>query len=115
MDSLSAFAMGEAARRSGAPTMVFDWEKAARLIAERKPRVASAGLSSDWEYTGGVIYRDGELVTDEYTYLASLWATPELDMDGDVIECWRLASDSPGWDASTKWPDVARAILSGAK
>lgn len=113
MDSMVAMIRGEIARAEGEPLMVFDWEKAARLIRERKPAEASAGLRGDWGYTGGVIYRDGAVVTDDYTYLASIWAKPELDMDGDIVPCWRLASDSPGWDAETKWPESATVILAG--
>jgi hypothetical protein len=111
MDSFTAFMLGEANRRK--PLIVFDWDKAARLIAERRPERAAAGLRSDWEYTGGVIAVNGDPVTTEYTYLESTWAVPELDMDGDVIECWRYSTGS-GWDSSTKWPDSARAILAAA-
>ena len=63
MNTLDAFMMGEANR--GKEMMVFDWDKAARLIAQRKPRIAMAGLRGDWEFTGGVIYEDGVLVTKD--------------------------------------------------
>lgn len=111
MDTLSAFARGEANR--GKPVMVFDWDKAAELIRERKPSVASAGLRSDWEWTGGDIYRDGAPITrdEEYTYLASTWARPELSLDGEIVECWRYRDDTPGWDAETTWPETALAII----
>jgi hypothetical protein len=111
MNSLVAMVLGEQALAQGAPLRVFDWHKAARLIAERKPRLVSAGLSGDWEYTGGTIYRDGAIVTDEYTYLASIWAEPEIDLDGEVIDCSILASESEGWDSHTKWPESAIALL----
>lgn len=110
MDILTAFAIGAANR--GKPCKVFDWEKAARLIKERNPKKASAGLSEDWEYTAGTIYRDGEPVYDSYTYLASTWATPELEMDGETFDCYRM-EDEGEWGASTKWPDEALRILSG--
>lgn len=93
--------------------MVFDWDKAARLIRERKPEKAGAGLRSDWEHTGGDIFVNGEPVTDSYTYLASNWAAPEIDMDGEVVPCFVLVDDSPGWDEKTKWPASALAILRG--
>jgi hypothetical protein len=111
MDTMSAFAMGMASR--GKATMVFDWDKAAKLISERKPLVASAGLAGDWEYTGGSIYRDGKPVPREntYTYLASTWATPELDLDGDVIPCWKFWDDTPNWHSDTYWPESALKIL----
>jgi hypothetical protein len=113
MDTLSAFARGEAARASGAQMMVFDWDKAAALIAERKPSVAEAGLSGDWGYTGGTIYQGGKPVTDSYTYLASLWATPELELDGERVDCWRYSSGDQDWNADTKWPKSALRILAG--
>ena len=91
--------------------MLFDWDKAARLIKERKPKCASAGLRSDWEYTGGTIYEDGTPVMGDYTYLASTWAVPELDMDGDIVECFRMKHEVPGWGSETKWTKSALDIL----
>ena len=109
MNSLSAFAMGEANR--GRTEMVFDWDKAAQLIREKRPQSASAGLAGDWEYTGGTIYEDGKPYMDSYTYLASTWATPELEMDEEVVPCYRMENETPDWDAHTKWPESALAIL----
>lgn len=97
MDTASAFARGAASR--GNPVRVFDWDNAARLIRERKPAVARAGLAHDWEYTGGTIAVNGDPVTTDYTYLASTWARPELDMDGEVVDCWVYQRDRPDWDA----------------
>ena len=94
----------------GREMKVFDWVKAATLIVERMPREASAGLSGDWGWTGGTIWRDGAPV-DEYTFLASTWATPELDLDGDVVPCFRMQSEVPSWNSGTKWPDEAMAII----
>lgn len=113
MNTLTAYAAGQAHRTD--PLMIFDWDRAARLIREKAAQSASAGLQGDWEYTGGTILRDSEPVTDGGTYLASTWAIPELEIDDDVIECWRLASDSPGWDADTVWPPSAVAILRGKR
>ena len=109
MDSFRAFAKGEANR--GRPLMVFDWDKAARLIRERGAKEASAGLSGDWEWTGGEILVDGKPHHEAYTYLASTWATPELDIDGDRVDCFRMETEVPGWGSSTKWPESALAIL----
>ncbi|MEN6379724.1 MAG: hypothetical protein ABFD15_09120 [Methanofastidiosum sp.] len=86
--------------------MVFDWNKAAKLIAERKPEVASAGLSGDWEWTGGTIWENGKPVMDSYTFLASTWATPELNMDGEIYDCFVMKSKTT-WDSHTKWPKSA--------
>lgn len=111
MKSLLAFTMGEANR--GKELMVFDWDKAATLIKERNAQEASAGLSGDWGWTGGDILRDGQIITDDYTFLASTWATPELGIDGEIIPCYRMKSDTPGWDYDTKWPESAMAIFVG--
>jgi len=110
MDTRTAFAMGRANR--GQEQRVFDWVKAAKLIVEREPDVASAGLSGDWEYTGGEIWANGLPVPreDTYTYLASTWATPELDIDGEVLPCFVMAGDT-SWDESTYWPPEALALV----
>lgn len=113
MDSSAAFARGEAARLAGSRSRVFDWDRAAQIIADDGITHASAGLSQDWEWTGGDILRDGLPVHDGGTFLASTWAIPELDtsMDGPV-PCWRW-KDETEWDASTVWPDSALSILAG--
>ena len=95
--------------------MVFDWDKAARLIKERKAKEASAGLSGDWEYTGGTIFEDGKPNMEDYTFLSSTWATPEIDIDGIVHDCYIMASKVPiSWGKeyhSIKWPKSALKIL----
>lgn len=92
---------------------VFDWEKAARLITEKYCERADAGLAGDWDWTGGTIFEDGEIITDSYTYLASNWAIPTLIIDGVEMECFVEYDSDDGfkWDASTKWPDEALEIL----
>lgn len=112
MNTLAAFAMGEATR--GKEKMVFDWNTAAMLIREKRPEIARAGLRGDCEYTGGTIYKGGKPVKNTYTYLASTWAVPELDMDGEIVECYCMQHEAPRWDANTKWPYSALAILSEA-
>jgi hypothetical protein len=111
MDSWSAFTKGEANR--GKELMVFDWDKAARIIKENKPKRASAGLKDDWEWTGGDIYVNNDIVPheDSYTYLASTWAIPELNIDGAIIDCYKMQSQTDNWDAKTYWPDSALLIL----
>ena len=99
----------------GKPLRVFDWDKAAELIREASPMEASAGLGTDWFSTGGPIYQDGYPVKEEdtYTYLASNWAIPELDMDGVVQPCWQWQDDTPGWGSNTYWPESSLKILEG--
>ena len=113
MDTTAAFLMGKMNRHK--ELMVFDWDKAARLIAEKKPKVASAGLRGDWEYTGDDIYAAGEPIKDCYTFLASTWAVPELSLDGRIIECYRMQHEVPKWNAETVWPGSALAILRDEK
>ena len=113
MDTISAFARGQAS--VGNPVMVFDWHGAAKLIKKSNPHRAAAGLQSDWEYTGGPIFENGKIVSedDTYVYLASTWATPELEMDGVIQDCYLMMDDSPGWNEHTYWPESAISILSG--
>lgn len=112
MDSLKAFALGEANRHK--PLMIFDWIKAAKLIKENKPIKVEAGLSGDWEWTGGIIYEDGKIVKNSYTYLASTWATPLIEIDGDTIPCYVMETKDVKWNSDTKWPKEALDILGDA-
>lgn len=111
MDSLRAFAIGEANR--GKESMVFDWHEAARRIRAARATDVSAGLSGDWEYTGGGIFKDGKIIPkeDSCVYLASTWARPEIEIDGCLSDCFVMESETAGWDAGTYWPDTALAIL----
>lgn len=109
MNTMAAYAMGQA--NKGRDHMVFDWDKAAQLLRERNAIHASAGLSGDLEYTCGEILSDGKPDLDGYTYLSSNWATPVLVIDGEETDCYRMASEVPDWDSSTKWPPSALAIL----
>lgn len=113
MDTMTAFALGQANRYK--PMMVFDWNKAAQLIKDAKPQVVSAGLAGDWEYTGGMIFENGEVDLDSYTFLASTWATPEIEIDGELQDCFIMQGDVPDeWGddySSIKWPQSALDIL----
>lgn len=115
MDAMAAFARGEEARKRGARTKVFDWDKAARLIKEGGHSRASAGLAEDWFATSGLILAGGEPLDAEetYVYLASVWATPTLEVGGESVACWVWADDKPDWSAYTLWPESAVAILRG--
>lgn len=113
MDSRLAFAKGEAARAASAEGRVFDWDTAARLIRESGATEASAGLAGDWEWTGGRIFKDGRPVDEDDTcvyLLASLWATPQLELNGHVTAC-HVPMGTNGWTADTYWPLSARQIL----
>lgn len=109
MDTLLAFRMGELNR--GKERMVFDWDKAAKLIVEKRPEIAVAGLDQDLEYTADVIFDQGNIMTDARPYLASTWATPVLIMDDVSYNCYRMESEVPEWDEHTVWPDSAKDIM----
>lgn len=109
MDTMKAFANGEANR--GKELMVFDWDKAAKMIKDSGAACASAGLSGDWEWTGGVIFRDGKVLNSEYTFLASTWSKPEIEIDGVIHECFVMQSETDGWGSGTKWPESALLII----
>lgn len=109
MDTLQAMIAINQATPDG-NEKVFDWDKAAKIIKEEQPKLVYAGLAEDWEWTGGLIYKNGKPVKNEYTYLASRWATPVLILDGEEIECYQ-PDGYHGWDADTKWPESALKIL----
>lgn len=113
MDTLSAYAMGMASR--GNESKVFDWDEAAKMIRDSKCTDAAAGLDEDWGCTCGVIYRDGKPVKDDYTFLASTWATPAIMIDGCKTPCFKMAHDVLYWNAHTKWPPSALKILKEEK
>ncbi len=112
MDTLSAFMIGEMNR--GKDKMVFDWDKAVKLILENDWKNCGAGLSSDFEWTAGHILVDGKPYNNDYTYLASTWATPQLIVYGDkddgvfeyedVIDCYIMKSETE-YDHDTKFPE----------
>lgn len=45
------------------------------------------------------------------TLLVSTWATPKLEIDGEYIGCYKMQSETDGWDSGTFWPDSGREIL----
>lgn len=111
MDSMKAFAISQIAQSAGITTQnVFDWDKARRLIDEAGASEASAGLRDDWEWTGGLIWIDGAAPKDMITpYLKSVWAIPEIKIDGDVTECYYTVSKS-SWGPGDLWPDTSGDI-----
>ncbi len=112
INTMSGFFRGQAARAAKSRTKTFDWDKAAQLIKEKKPTTARAGLSEDWEYTGGRIFEKGKIIPEKetYVYLSSNWATPELELDGEIMNCWKYQNETE-WDEKTYWPESARKVL----
>lgn len=112
LSTMACFMMGQANR--GKELMVFDWDKAASIIKEKKPEWAQAGLKGDFGNTGGTIYEDGAPVFTSYTYLASTWARPVLILNDDdelEIPCYKMQHECPDWNEKTVWPESALGIL----
>jgi len=99
----------------GKEKKVFDWDKAAQMIKDSGTKSAAAGLSNDWEWTGGSIFENGKPDMDSYTYLSSQWAIPEIEIDGELHDCFKMKSEVPDWGSYTKWPDSALAIINNIK
>lgn len=115
MDTATAISIGM--MNAGKEQMVFDWDEAARIIKTRQNETADAGLKSDYEWTAGTIFRNGKPVKNSYTYLASTWAVPMLIFnfgteDMEEIPCYKMKHETK-YDAHTKWPESALAILKG--
>lgn len=108
---MTNFTMGELTR--GDEPMVFDWIKAAKIIKERGAKNARAGLEGDWEETEKIILADGKLTTEPYQHLSSTWATPRLEIDGEIIPCFVMQGEQLDWDSDTFWPEEAKKILFG--
>lgn len=108
---MSAFAMGLANR--GNEMKVFDWIKAANLIKENPSAEIKAGLQSDWDMTSGTIWENGKMKNEDetYAYLASTWATPEIEINGVCQDCFVMESERPEWNAKTYFPTEAKEIL----
>ena len=88
MESMLAFT--QTCINKDKPKMFFDWKKAIEIIKEKRPQQAKAGLRDDWEYSGIIIYRNGKFIDREdiFINLSSTFATPELYVDGKIIECF---------------------------
>lgn len=106
---------GQRAKAAGAKLRMFDFEKAAKIIKDRFSKhpdlVAEAGLQRDWAHTGGEIFRDGKPTSEDYTYLASNWATPTLILSWDGEEQEELECSKEGSDSDAKWDEKSLKIL----
>lgn len=110
MDTMAAYARGLASK--GKEQAVFDWDKAAQILKDRKADYAEAGLEDDWGCTVGGILLNGSIPSSDYPpYLSSNWATPQLRVDDEYIDCYKMQSEVPDWGADTFWPDSARKIF----
>lgn len=109
-----AYMKAKIAESNGNKHKVFDWDKAVRVIKENGYKNCGAGLGQDFEWTAGMILVDGVPYLEDYTYLSSNWATPQLIVysskdDGlfsyeEVIDCY-IMSDETTYGASTQFPE----------
>ncbi|MFA5634161.1 MAG: hypothetical protein WC973_03345 [Candidatus Dojkabacteria bacterium] len=108
----------KAASKKGNKLQAFDWDKAAQIIKEKlilhPDLVAEAGLQGDWNYTGGIIFKNGKPVKEDYTYLASNWAKPTLILSWDKeeqeeIPCFIEQNDR--FKDDSKWDVESLSIL----
>lgn len=89
--------------------LVFDWEKAARLIREKKPYIAHAGLEDSWEREYRKIYQGGLPVYSETFHSPN--KKPVLIMNSsEPIPCCKMEYDTNGMEP---WPREALDILEG--
>lgn len=89
-----------------------DWEKAKKLVEEHPNSVIQAGLLEDWSNTSGLIAADGKYCADSYVFVASKWATPIVDIDGEEIECWEYAKKTNDCSKRPKWWGKGKEIIS---
>ena len=116
MDTLSGVGMGQV--NIDKEEMVFDWDKAAEIllksVREAGVKEASAGLSGDWGWTGGIILENSKIPDSRAgSYLSSTWADPEIEIAGNRFPCYKMQSEVPNWGPDTFWPDSAREIFEG--
>ncbi len=90
--------------------MVFDWDKAAKIIKTKNLSFAQAGLQDDLGYTAGIIWDNG-IIYDDSCYLASTWAMPVLVTDTEEIPCYKMQHEVPNWNEYTLWPKSAKRII----
>lgn len=106
------------AAKEGKPQLAFDWDKAAEIIkkhlVDHPDLVAEAGLNGDWDYTGGIIFEDGNPTTEHYTYLSSNWAKPTLIISWDgceqvEVDCSVVENDR--FHSASKWDEKSLSKL----
>lgn len=119
MNTFGAMLIGDATRER--ERMVFDWDTAAKILKEKKPEWAEAGLDGDLGNTSDTIWyldENNEYRTERsHPYLASTWAMPVLilyyddkDKENETIACYVMESETE-WDEHTVWPQSALDIL----
>lgn len=83
-------------------TKYMNWKKVQQIVDKNPNSVIYAGLQEDWNNTSGLIFARGEYY-DGYVYVASSWATPIVDVDGEEIECWTYEKTKEGSGRPSWW------------
>ena len=72
-----------------------DWELAKKILKEKKPLWAEAGLREDMSHTAGIIWEDNSFIEENDVWESSTWATPILILyydeekkNKEIIECY---------------------------
>lgn len=105
------------AQQNTGGSKVFDWDKCAEILKEKKATenksTVYAGLAEDWSWTADTIMSEGVPLGDDdiFAYLASSWATPILDIDGEEIECWTYLDENTRFRADSTWDEKSLEIL----
>lgn len=117
-DGFNPNGQGQINKKLGIPLRAFNFDKAAEIIKDRLKThpnlIAEAGLQGDWDYTGGVIFKDGKPTKDNYTYLCSNWATPTLILECDGMELEEIdcsTEESERFKSSSTWDEISLSIL----
>jgi hypothetical protein len=103
-------------REGPQPRRVFDWDRAAEIIREHRPKSVVVGRKGDTTGFIEPIYADGEVAPRGAvapTLVSFLPLVLRLDW-GEEVECWAYDFEHPEWTAETWWPSSALHILTGA-
>ena len=94
---------------------MLDFDKALELIKENEGKEIRIGLAEDWYCTSGKVESDGRISYDEYESggclcLASRWATPVVEIDEEVVECWKESDGTvDAFNSEEKWKRFFKA------
>jgi hypothetical protein len=96
---------------------IFDWNKAARILRERKPSMATAYIGGMREHTEVSIWVNHGPLLGCNAFLLShdiCGYQPRLDCGADyATDCAIKINDTDDWGPDTWWPESAIDILKG--
>jgi len=71
--------------------VTLDWDALRKFVKERKPVEVSAGILTDWFWTGATVYENGKFKRNHKAYTTTSWASPGFKAtmeNGDIIEVY---------------------------